>query len=123
MRTEKITLKGRHSDLAVWLNGKKLSLKKSLAIVNKSPTGFNWGYAGSGPSQLAFAIALELFDDLKAEHKHAVPIVTAAAIKFNLILKIPQKKDFDLTADLVLNYTTLAGMTDARVEVQNLKFQ
>ncbi len=31
----------------------------SQAIFNHSPDGFNWGYAGSGPSQLALAILLD----------------------------------------------------------------
>lgn len=33
-----------------------LSLKASLKIHNHSPDGFNWGYRGSGPAQLALAI-------------------------------------------------------------------
>ncbi len=48
----------------------------SQKIVNHSPDGFNWGYGGSGPSQLALAImlyltseanALELYQDYKSE--------------------------------------------------------
>ena len=30
--------------------------------VNHSPTGFEWGYTGSGPAQLAFAILLDYFN-------------------------------------------------------------
>ena len=30
-------------------------------IVNRSPTGFAWGYAGSGPAQLALAILADYF--------------------------------------------------------------
>lgn len=33
----------------------------SLKLRNHSPTGFNWGYAGSGPAQLALAILLDYF--------------------------------------------------------------
>ena len=36
---------------------------RSLAVYNHSPTGFEWGYGGSGPSQLALAIMLEVTDD------------------------------------------------------------
>lgn len=36
-------------------------------LANKSPTGFAWGYGGSGPAQLALAIlAHYLADDRKA---------------------------------------------------------
>lgn len=45
----------------VMIDGKVLPLEPSLAIRDHSPTGFEWGYAGSGPSQLALAILLELY--------------------------------------------------------------
>lgn len=32
------------------------NLPLDLTYVNHSPTGFNWGYHGSGPAQLGFAI-------------------------------------------------------------------
>ena len=54
-----------------------LTAERSLKIRNHSPDGFNWGYFGSGPSQLALAIlldftdseqmALELYQDFKRE--------------------------------------------------------
>jgi hypothetical protein len=34
---------------------------------NHSPTGFNWGYGGSGPSQLALALLADVFGDEIAE--------------------------------------------------------
>lgn len=34
-------------------------LKPGHRYVNHSPTGFEWGYTGSGPAQLAFAILLD----------------------------------------------------------------
>ena len=36
-----------------------LSLEKSLKVVDHSPDGFQWGYLGSGPAQLAAAILNE----------------------------------------------------------------
>ena len=41
----------------------QLSLKKSLQIVDHSPDGFQWGYNGSGPAQLAAAILNEVTGD------------------------------------------------------------
>jgi hypothetical protein len=35
----------------------------SLAIMRHSPDGFEWGYAGSGPSQLALAILMDALGD------------------------------------------------------------
>jgi len=56
----KHTLKGIAETREVWLDGKLLDPEPSLAIRNHSPDGFNWGYCGSGPAQLALAIILKL---------------------------------------------------------------
>ena len=37
-----------------------LDPKPSQKLINHSPDGFNWGYGGSGPSQLALALILDL---------------------------------------------------------------
>lgn len=34
-------------------------------LVNHSPTGFEWGYAGSGPAQLALALCVDALDGNK----------------------------------------------------------
>ena len=44
-----------------YLNNKRLSIEDSLAVMNKSPSGFDHGYSGSGPAQLALAICLTLY--------------------------------------------------------------
>ena len=44
----------------VYLDGKYLDPRPSQKVWNHSPTGFNWGYEGSGPAQLALAIMLKL---------------------------------------------------------------
>jgi hypothetical protein len=40
-----------------------LQLAPSLELVNHSPDGFNWGYSGSGPAQLALALLLDVLED------------------------------------------------------------
>ena len=37
-----------------------------LDLRNHSPTGFEWGYGGSGPAQLALALLADVFDDVFA---------------------------------------------------------
>jgi hypothetical protein len=60
-------LKGTRTETAhggnakVWLDGKLLNLQASLKYCSKSPTGFNWGYGGSGPAQLAHEICRQLY--------------------------------------------------------------
>lgn len=45
--------------IEVMLNGDLFDPSLSQEIRNHSPNGFNWGYGGSGPAQLALAILLE----------------------------------------------------------------
>lgn len=61
----------------VYVDGMRLDLAESLAVWNHSPTGFAWGYGGSGPAQLALAIllrfaepdvAVQLHQRFKADH-------------------------------------------------------
>jgi Family of unknown function (DUF6166) len=40
----------------VKIGTEELPLAPSVGLVNHSPTGFAWGYSGSGPSQLALAL-------------------------------------------------------------------
>lgn len=39
----------------------QLDPRPSQKIINHSPDGFEWGYRGSGPAQLALAILLDLY--------------------------------------------------------------
>jgi len=53
--------------LSLSVDGKKLSLHQSLAVINHSPTGFNAGYGGSGPAQSALAVLLAITNKEEAE--------------------------------------------------------
>ncbi|MDG5778573.1 DUF6166 domain-containing protein [Haloarculaceae archaeon H-GB1-1] len=37
----------------------QLTPERSLELANHSPSGFEWGYGGSGPAQLALALLLD----------------------------------------------------------------
>lgn len=43
----------------------ELTPENSFRIRQHSPTGFNWGYFGSGPAQLALAILLDATDSIR----------------------------------------------------------
>lgn len=59
----------------VWDGMRHRPLSPMLNMLRKSPDGFEWGYGGSGPAQLAFAIvyavlqseeeAIELYQEFK----------------------------------------------------------
>lgn len=57
-------------------------LDPRLDIANHSPTGFAWGYLGSGPSQLALAILADYFDDDRALRMYK-------SFKHRLISRLP----------------------------------
>ena len=65
------TYEGRREGYAalVMVNGGPLNPR--LDLWNHSPTGFEWGYGGSGPAQLALAILADhLNDDEEAVRLH-----------------------------------------------------
>ena len=41
----------------------QLSPKPSQKLINHSPSGFQWGFTGSGPSQLSLALLLDATND------------------------------------------------------------
>jgi hypothetical protein len=43
--------------------GRPITPARSLRVWSHSPTGFEWGYSGSGPAQLALALMLDVLVD------------------------------------------------------------
>jgi hypothetical protein len=63
----------KHGVCFVWrIDGtRKRPLRIRLDLENHSPTGFNWGYGGSGPAQLAVALLADATgNDLQAVELH-----------------------------------------------------
>ena len=77
-------LKGQMETRRVWLNGVELLPYHSQEVYNHSPDGFNWGYGGSGPAQLALAVILALTGTQKGYQQ----------FKWDVIAKLPQT-DFE----------------------------
>jgi hypothetical protein len=82
-----IKVKGEWSSRRVWVNGRELSPDKSQQVINHSPDGFNWGYGGSGPAQLALALLLLKFPKQEAMNLHQ-------EFKYEVIAGLPQA-DFE----------------------------
>jgi len=83
-------------DRVVEHDGKFINPDYSLRVINHSPTGFCWGYNGSGPAQLALAILLEHFggDQVRAKSLYQ-------DFKSNVIANLPMDSDFELTDEQV----------------------
>lgn len=92
-----INLKGKYSTREVWYNGQLITPIYSQEIINHSPDGFNWGYAGSGPAQLSLAIAYIIFNDRQ------LAMLYYGRLKNDIISKLPQD-DFDINFDLNFNF-------------------
>lgn len=77
----------------VYLDGNQLCPMKSIKIRNHSPDGFNWGYFGSGPAQLALSILMEVTD---------IPTATQfyQQFKHEHVGKWEQGKDFSVELDI-----------------------
>lgn len=82
-------------------SGKLRRLDPRLDLANHSPSGFEWGYAGSGPAQLALAIladalgddgrALQLYQRFKSEVVAQMPADDAWELPLPLVVDIARQ--------------------------------
>ena len=87
-----MVIKGEINTHKVWIDGIELLPKQSLEVVNHSPSGFSWGYRGSGCSQLALAILLKYTTHNKA-------LAYYRYLRDDFIANLPQE-DFEGVFDL-----------------------
>ena len=99
--------KRRKDVLTVTVDGHQLDARTDLW--DHSPSGFEWGYSGSGPAQLALALlAYHLQDDKEA-------VVLHQAFKFAVIAKLP-RNDWTLTsAQIHEAVQTLQGSVSSEI--------
>jgi hypothetical protein len=72
-------------------------LPMRLGLRNHSPTGFAWGYGGSGPAQLALALACDMLGPGKVCDDLALAIYQE--LKWSVISRLPGGEPFRLTED------------------------
>ena len=79
-------------------------LNPRLDLANKSPTGFSWGYRGSGPAQLALAILADYLRDENATLAHY------QAFKEKVIAALPEQLEWTLSRiDIEHALTAIGG--------------
>ena len=83
---------GNFETREVLVDGKPLDPGPSLKVWCHSPSGFNWGYEGSGPAQLALAILLLVTDESTSSRLHQ-------SFKQEVIARLPQA-DFEIRIDV-----------------------
>src|SRR5438046_6182019 len=64
------TYEGCRQGYAVDVTVNSVPLNPRLDLWNHSPTGFEWGYCGSGPAQLALALLADHLGDHQAVALH-----------------------------------------------------
>ena len=85
-------IKGNWASRNISLGGHVLLPFDSQDLRNHSPDGFNWGYGGSGPAQLALAILLHTFGKEFAQRHYQ-------DFKWQVVARWPQA-DFEVDFDL-----------------------
>jgi|SaaInlStandDraft_4_1057021.scaffolds.fasta_scaffold166094_1 hypothetical protein len=85
--------------LHVRIDGTELSAARSQMVVNHSPDGFEAGYGGSGPAQLALAILLEFMGQ---EHRSRA-VRMHQAFKDEFITRLPDD-GWIITGAQVINW-------------------
>lgn len=88
---------------SVTVDGQPLDWERSLELRNHSPTGVEWGYGGSGPSQLALALLCHVTgDDELSERQYQ-------AFKWQVIAGIPGD-DWRMDGDDVAEWSRQAEL-------------
>lgn len=86
-------------------DGQHRGLDPRFDIRSHSPTGFEWGYTGSGPAQLSLALAADVLgDDERAQDIYQ-------DLKFKLISRLPAE-GWTLTESELL--TTIGRLEEER---------
>lgn len=66
-------------------------MQECQEIVNHSPTGIAWGYAGSGPAQCSLAVLMDYLGD------EATARMLYQDFKFHSIVRFPRNEAWTLT--------------------------
>ena len=81
----------------VTVDGAKLNPRHDL--MNHSPDGFEWGYQGSGPAQLALAILAHHYGDDRAALTHYHAFKSEIVARFD-------RDAWSFTSDQIVNWLT-----------------
>jgi hypothetical protein len=88
-----------------------------LDLFNHSPTGFSWGYGGSGPAQLAVALLADaLGDDDRAIRLHQ-------CFKFKVVACWPEGERWWITAEQIAAVVNLIEQENAQAAKKNDQVQ
>jgi hypothetical protein len=90
-------------------------LDPGLKYINHSPTGFAWGYLGSGPAQLAFAILLDHFGDVARATWYYQDF------KFRVIAMLPVAEPWEITTQRIEEVLNAIRLERSHVEGEGIE--
>lgn len=85
--------------LHVTANGRPLPLR--LDLENHSPTGFECGYGGSGPAQLALALLAHALARTNKSTADERAVRSHQSYKWAVVAKLPRDKEWRITDETV----------------------
>jgi hypothetical protein len=91
---------GNDDDRTITIDGVPVPLEASLKVRNHSPTGFCWGYHGSGPAQAALAILLFHTSKYLPLHSRHIALAYYQAFKEEFIARQPMQANFTIEVDI-----------------------
>ncbi|HEX7324321.1 MAG TPA: DUF6166 domain-containing protein [Rhodanobacteraceae bacterium] len=92
--------------VTVEVDGCEHALDPRLDLRNHSPTGFAWGYNGSGPAQLALAITAD------ALGSDAVALAVYQAYKARVVAGLPGDRPWGPISDVAVRATVAQLLAD-----------
>jgi len=95
------------ADVYVREGPKEYPLPIRLDLFNHSPDGFNWGYAGSGPAQLALAVLADALNKTNPEMirtNNEMAVELHQKFKDEEIATIDSASDWAMSRDHVIDW-------------------
>lgn len=91
-------------------------LPRCNAIRNHSPDGFEWGYGGSGPAQLALALCVHALggENVGRERERALAIYQD--FKWKFIATLPRDTDWEFTLEQVQKMIAIVELEQERAK-------
>ena len=86
------TYTGRREGRAVLVRVNDQPLNPRLDLRNHSPTGYEWGYGGSGPAQLALALLVDHLGDIEQA------LDFYQSFKWAVVARLPRWTEWSLTS-------------------------
>lgn len=98
MSRQQKVYKGVRSEKGCTVTVDSALLDLRLDLRNHSPTGFEWGYCGSGPTQLALAILADHFKNLGHYYPCSMALTFYQSFKLRVVQHLPHG-GWEMTTD------------------------